>query len=679
MWYENKYRRHLLDMHIDDWSEEFLRDFSAEKYFKNLQTAKIDSAMIYFQSHVGLCYFPTKTGKMHSAFLNREDEIKKLCELCRENGISVTGYYSLIYNNRAYHDHPDWRIIPSDGETDFGDTEIQVRDNGFSSNTVNHYGLCCPNNPDYRKFVSAQIKEISDYFTFDGMFYDMLFWPKRCNCKHCKSRFLKETGCEIPQTEDWNNSVWRLYIQKLREWMGEFAEFATAETKCLNPEVSVEHNTAFAVLPDAKKGLAERVLNACDYLGGDLYGGIYHQSFACKFYKNFSKNQPFEYMLARCEPNLSKHTVTKSRDSILSEMFLTLAHHGANFVIDAIDPSGSMDERFYKMLGEIFSKTIPFEKYRCGEMIEDIGIYYSLRSKFNAHGEPFDNHTGAVNTTKSLIINNIPCGVTGSLNDISRYKCILAPCLTQEDDFDAERLVNYVKNGGYLYLSGGDCKTLLKEFFGAEVCGHTRESVTYIAPKNCDSFGWFTQKYPLHFDATAPLITKISENTEVLATLSLPKTFQDEVRFVSIHSNPPSQITDYPTVLFTKYGKGKVLYSALPIDNIPSPYQYKKVLLSLLSDYLGINYTVTSDAPEDVEITAFKDENSITVYSVQLCEGEKARKLYPFEISVYSEQEPQKILNLPSETETNFTYENNRINFTVDITDIANANKIIFR
>ena len=62
-WYKNLYRRHLLDMHIEDWDERFLSEFSPEEYAENLKRAKIQCAMIYLQSHEGLCNFPTKVAK----------------------------------------------------------------------------------------------------------------------------------------------------------------------------------------------------------------------------------------------------------------------------------------------------------------------------------------------------------------------------------------------------------------------------------------------------------------------------------------------------------------------------------------------------------------------------------------------------------------------------------------
>ena len=89
MWYSSLYRRHLLDMHIEDWSSEFLSEFSAEEYIKNLKKAQINYAMIYFQSHVGLCYFPTEKGTMHSAFEKDPYMMKKLVDECHKSGIRV--------------------------------------------------------------------------------------------------------------------------------------------------------------------------------------------------------------------------------------------------------------------------------------------------------------------------------------------------------------------------------------------------------------------------------------------------------------------------------------------------------------------------------------------------------------------------------------------------------------
>lgn len=681
MWYEDKYRRHLCDMHMDDWSEEFLSRFSPEEYFENLKTAKIQNAMLYFQSHVGLCYYPTRVGRIHNAFRGQEDAMQRLVKLCRENGIAVTGYYSLIYNNWAYHEHPEWRMIPEKGEPEFGESNYPTAEKSFASNHLNRYGFCCPNNKGYRSFVSEQIKEICEYFEFDGMFFDMLFWPRRCRCDACLARFKEETGYDMPEEENWSDPLWRLHIAKRREWMGQFAQSVTDEVKAYVPHVSVEHNAASAATSNAKTAQGEEVLDACDYAGGDLYGGVYHQSFTCKFYRNITKNQPFEYMPSRCEPNLSRHTITKSEDTLSSIVFLTLAHHGATLVIDAMDPVGTLDKRVYQRLGKVFGRSMCYEKYLTGTMVEDIGIYYTMHSKFNTHGEACTNYTGSINSVIHMVKKNICCGVTGAYHDLDKYPVLIASCLTEEDRSDYSRITEYVRKGGKLYLSGGNCEGLLKEFFGAEISGRTHENIVYIAPEESaevsEAFGWFNKDYPLQFEGTAPIATGI-KTACVAAKITLPYTPQDTVKFASIHSNPPGVRTEVPAVAVTEYGKGKVLWSALPIETIETPYQYGEVFVGLLKQLLGIFQNVISDAPEDVEVIAFKDKQGITVSAVQLCEGAHARPVERFQIHVRVDKKPQKLLQFPEEKECEFEYRDAMVTYSINNLQLFDMRKIIF-
>ncbi len=674
MWYKNAFRRHLCDMHIDDWNPEFLSQFSSETYLNNLKTAKIQNAMIYFQSHVGLCYYPTKSGKMHQAFVGKEDQIKRLTELCHSEGISVTGYYSLIYNNWAHDQHPEWRIIGKNG------LSMRQADIDAHKDRIFRYGLCCPNNPDYRAFVSQQIHEIADYFTFDGMFFDMLFWPQMCRCESCRKRWQKEVGGSLPESENWNDPEWLLHIQKRREWMGEFANWATQELKTLAPHASVEHNFASAVLPEGKLGVSESINEACDYTGGDLYGGIIQQSFTCKFYKNITKNQPFEYMFSRCEPDLKKHTTIKSEDVMLSSMFLTAAHHGATLVIDAIDPVGTMDARVYEQIGKTFAKIIPYENQLCsGKMIEDIGVYYSFKSKFNPHNEPYTNHVCALHTVEHFIYNNICCGITGSYHSILDYKILVASALTDQDQEDFNRIIQYVEKGGNLYFSGGDCTALLKTFFNAHITKRTKESTVYIAPTSsvADCFMYFNEKYPLPFEGTAPIVENMSANT-ILAHLTLPYTTMNNEKFASIHSNPPGIQTTIPAIAYKEFGKGKVLWSALPIEGESSSV-YHSILLDLLKNVFCFEPTISSSAPKNVEITAFEEKNATTINAVLLNSEYKAPSIDSFEILCKTPQTPKEVTLLPNHEPIPFAYSNGVVSFKTRKLNIFDMYRITYK
>ena len=115
-WFTRSFRRNLVDMHIADWDDTFLSQFDPEEYLECLRLGNIKSAMIYLQSHTGLCNRKTESGKTHRAFIN-DNKIKTLIDLCHKNSIDVIAYYSLIYNNYAYDCHPEWRMLDIDGNS----------------------------------------------------------------------------------------------------------------------------------------------------------------------------------------------------------------------------------------------------------------------------------------------------------------------------------------------------------------------------------------------------------------------------------------------------------------------------------------------------------------------------------------------------------------------------------
>lgn len=151
---------------------------------------------------------------------------------------------------------------------------------------------------------------------------------------------------------------------------------------------------------------------------------------------------------------------------------ITAAHHGATLVIDAIDPIGTMDARVYEQLGRAFDMQIPFESYFKGEMLEDVGLYYGIKSKFNSHKESYTSKTCCVSAAETLQRNHIPFGVTGNFHHLN-YTAIAAPMLSSLESDDNARLITYVKNGGVLYLSGGENKSLVEELTGGTVTGFT--------------------------------------------------------------------------------------------------------------------------------------------------------------------------------------------------------------
>ena len=663
MWYSNYYRRHLIDMHIEDWNDEFLSKFSPEEYVENLKIANINYAMVYLQSHVGLCYYPTKTGEMHKAFENRPDAIKKVIDLCHKNGIKVMGYYSLIYNTREHDKHPEWRMVTENGKSkrsyndDSSDKEL-----AFQSASGSRYGFCCPNNYEYRDFVYAQIDEMLEYFDCDALFFDMPFFAHTCYCDQCKKKFIEMFNIQIPENPIVGDEGYLKLIQFKQSTMGDFISSVTKHIKQIAPDMPVEYNFASSLVSGSFNGCGYEVANASDFLGGDLYGDQYNHSFVCKYLKANSKNQPFENMISRCKPALQTHTLSRTLDEIKTSMAITMAHHGASLVIDAIDPCGTMDKRVYSRFGEAFNFEKQYEKYFYGDMIEDIGIYWGFKSFIKR--DDISSKTGCMGASKTLTSHHIPHGICGRLSCLEKYKAIIAPYFSSIETEDEQRIEAYVKNGGVIYFSGFGNIEFFEKLTGNRFVEKDKQKYLYVSPtdKWAHAFGEFTQKYPLPFTVNDPTPIVESDTSEVIATLSYPYTRFNETRFAAIHSNPPGIQTDIPAITVNCYGKGYVVWSALPIESIEHP-EYGNILLNILQNVKPIESSIKSNAPGNVEITAFKSDDDITVNAVILNNESYEVSTYPFNISVKCENKPEAVILLPNEENITFTYEDGYVNF----------------
>jgi len=668
-WFTKAYRRNLVDMHIEDWDPIFLSRFDPKEYAANLKKAHIQAPMLYLQSHVGHCYWPTKSGHMHNALAGREDLMRQLVELCKESGMHPVGYYSLIYNTVEEDNHPDWRLYT-------GDDKLSAHQRG------GRYGHCCPNNPAYIAFLKAQIAEMAEYFAkdgtcmLDGMFYDMTFWPNICQCEHCRERYLRDTGRtglpggKLPSV-NWNDPDW-LEFQDLRQkWLGEFAKLITEETRRLIPGVSVEHNYANAVAADNSLSASTELVNEwCDYTGGDLYGDLYNHSFTAKYYYAVTKNPPFEYMTCRCDRSLYVHTITKTEEHLSVEVLLTAAHHGASFIIDAIDPIGTLDSRVYDRIGRVFERQMPYEPYFRGDMVREAGVYYSTSGRYNTRSLSVTNKTCSIALTRTLIEENVPVGIVANTltGDMGRYKMVFAPQIAGISDSNRADLKAYVENGGVLYISGAEDPALLQMLLGADLKGYTEESAMYMAPTEAGQpyFGEFTPDYPFPTETSMPILDM--QDVTVLATLTRPYTKPSERRFASIHSNPPGIPTDIPALVCKKLGNGTVIWSAAPLEN-DVRRSHKKLIMALLDGFVGLDsFSVQTTAPRQVELVTFRNGSETLVSAVDLLCTDEQLMLQPFTVRVRCDK-PEKVVLLggrdTDDREIPFTYEDGFVRFTV--------------
>src|SRR5262249_42067277 len=126
----------------------------------------------------------------------------------------------------------------------------------------------------------------------------------------------------------------------------------------------------------------------------------------------------------------------------------------------------------------------------------------------------------------------------------------------------------------------------------------------YIAPQGDGAalFGDFSSAYPAFARTTGQEVaTRSGSPATVLATTTLVWPAQDATRFSSIHSNPPWQPTSRPEVVINRYGKGRAIYCASPLETIDSLGGAVARMVRRLHDRPSFE----ADAPPAVELTLF--------------------------------------------------------------------------
>lgn len=619
MWIEGNYRRMFLDMHIADDNPEYLSKVDPEKLVSMLRDAGAQQIVVKCRTHTGLAHYPTKIGRMHKG-LHGRDYVGEMIELCHKDGIAVKAYFSQIFDNYAYDMHPEWRMINGKGKT-------SREDEKYTANSMfrkGRYGVVCPNNEEYRKYVHDCLTEMTEKYQFESIFLDMPFWPEVCFCPSCRRKYKEATGKDdLPRTVDWSDPDFREYQYLREKWMEEFSALSTKAVKSVRPEVTIEHNMCVNTSP-WRHGTSDLVGEQCDYIGGDLYGGVLQESFICKYFRNLTKALPFVYITSRCDPGLQSHTTTKTAEEFLLQAMTALVHDGALSICDGANPDGTLSDEVYAIGGSVESAwavSRNYEKYVGGKLKTNVTIWFPTHSKYDwsENGTPvcmeddYEQPSSKFVSDKMCVCNimrteNIPFDVIPSkkLGEIPNNVLIISEVVNIRDE-EMEKIESFVKNGGQVYLSGHIGNPRLLELLEMEHLGSTEHDVTYMSYTETgkDLFQGFTEQSPMAVQDRQELI-KVNGDAEILATITLPYTMTGRREFAAIHSNPPGIRTAYPAMIRKKVGKGTILYSAAPIERsqpLMSRRAFARIIRSLMDEPV-----FTSDAPVFVEVVNWEKD-----------------------------------------------------------------------
>jgi len=660
--YQRAFRRMLLDMHIPDWDPAFLSRYDPAQLAERYQRAGVAAVMLYCKSHVGLCYWPTPHGRVHSGLRGR-DVVGELLAGLQERGIATCAYYSVVFDNWAAEVHPDWR---------------QRTVAGLDLQNLFRYGWCCLNHPAYRAYERAQIDDLVARYAFDALFLDMPFWPLICACDQCRERYRREDAGEIPEVIDWTSAAWCRFQAARERWSSDLIAELRAVARARRPELGFYHNLSPALANwTFAQPLAASALD--DFIGGDLYGDRVEQLVVSKLMSNLTETRPAEFMTSRCV-NLADHVRLKRTADMTAQASAATALSSAFLFIDAIDPIGTTSAGVYERIGAVFAATAAYEPFLGGDPIEDIGVYFSIDSQmdFAENGTPVLRqpapsvtypHLRAVRGACRLLQRaHLPFGVITrrQLASLGRYRVLVLANVLRLDAEEVAAVRAYVRAGGRVYASrytslvstGGTRHEdfQLADVLGCHFAGEEQGPIVYLRPAEpalatalapqdyvSQAVGEGEAKPPgmivaVPFGCGMPRLSQVLEG-HALATLTLPYGYPHagtaaDRHWSSVHSSPPWEDTDIPVVVENSYGSGRAVYSTFDLERTDAEAN-ETLFLHLIRSLLPGSPAFAADTHPAVWVNAFdQPESSRVMISLLNYQAEQPPAPVPVRLTV---------------------------------------------
>lgn len=419
------YRQIHLDFHTSPLLENVASQFDAEEYISLLKSAHVNSITSFARCHHGLLYYPSKLfpERIHPNLTNHHLLLDQI-EACHKNGIKAPIYITVQWDHYSSTHHPEWLC------KDENDVPLQPLYNpGF-------YQFLCVNT-EYRNFLKAHVKEISEMVPkIDGFFFDIL-WHKPCACPSCQDK-MKTQGF------DWMNPDDRATFARLT--IDDFTKDMTEFVHKLVPGCSIYYNDG-DVQPDHKKHLPHFTHLEFDALPS---GHGNYQHFPITTRTNRAYGLDYAGHTGIFHTGWGDLHSYKNLKALEYECFMLLALGGKCIIGDQLHPSGKLDPVSYERIGAVYSQIEAKEQW-CEDSlpVSEIGLYVSQQSAM-------------IGAHRILKESGYQYDIIDHDTDFSQYKVILLPDQVMITPQLENLLLEYLNKGGRIlasFLSGTDAQS----------------------------------------------------------------------------------------------------------------------------------------------------------------------------------------------------------------------------
>lgn len=418
-----RYRQIHLDFHTAPVIGDVGVDFDVQDFVKTLKDAHVNSINIFAKCHHGMCYYPTKVGKMHPSL--KYDLMGQMIEELHKNDIKCPLYFPIGWEEDAA-EHTEWLEMGEDGIAGHKKPD----DTSYYS-----WRKLCLNNSAYKEYIKQQIAELIDNYEVDGFWFDIIF-QRKCICPECVAE-MQESGMN-PKNERDVLKHDELVLYKFQREINVFVDdYGKGKIPTFYNSSWAPNNGADGLEIDNRAALQDHM--EIESLPSGEWGYNHFPLFVNYHNRN---NGDVIGMNGKFHLSWGDHGSLKNNEALEYECFRMIANGCACSVGDQLHPRGRMNKAAYDRIGKVYSEIEKLEQFVEGsKKIADIGVVVS--SDFYTRNTLSDEGVMRMLMELHYTFDFIPPS-----EDLNRYKLVILPDKIAVDEVLSEKIKNYINAGG---------------------------------------------------------------------------------------------------------------------------------------------------------------------------------------------------------------------------------------
>jgi hypothetical protein len=422
-----RFRQVHLDFHTSEHCDRVGEAFDPDTFADTLKDARVNSINIFAKCHHGYSYYPTKVGTVHPGL--KFDLLGAQIEALHRRDILCPIYYSIMWDELAGREHPEWVIVNKDGRlasrsplgSEWGWTTMDVSSGYFD-------------------YVAAAVKELMALYPVDGFWFDICF-PQPNYSPWGKTQ-MQRAGVDVEGDE----AAWSFARKKQTDFFDKLTSLIYI--KC--PEATIFYNGTMD--RDTRRVAPYMTHFEVESLPTTGTWGYLHYPIQARQARTYGKE--FLGMNGRFHTWWGDFGGLKTSDQLDYECGTILGAGGKICVGDQLNPSGVLDSAVYRLIGHTFRRVEALEPWLEGaQPVSEIAILatgpaHTVNLGVAAHSAETDG------AAQMLLEMGRQFDVVDPEADLASYPALILPDGTTLDATLQAKLNTYLAVGGRLILSG---------------------------------------------------------------------------------------------------------------------------------------------------------------------------------------------------------------------------------